>query len=79
MNNIDNFKQFVRKNPSFAAYIKDGTMTWQKFYELYDMYGEDDNIWKNYKEPTKKETTSINDLISLAKKIDMNKLEDGIN
>ena len=45
MENLDNFKQFVKNNPSFASYIKDGTMTWQTFYELYDMYGEESSIW----------------------------------
>ena len=24
------------------------TMTWQKYYELYDIYGENNNIWKEY-------------------------------
>ena len=23
-------------------------MTWQQFYEFYDLYGEDKNIWNNY-------------------------------
>ena len=35
MSKIDDFKLFAKKNPSFANYIKDGSMTWQKFYELY--------------------------------------------
>ena len=77
MNTLDNFKLFVKKNPSFAKYIKDGTMTWQKFYELYDMYGEDSNIWDEFK--SNKKSTSINDIINLAKNIDMNKFQDGIN
>ena len=38
MDNLDKFKEFVKQNPSFASFIKDGSMTWQKFYELYDMY-----------------------------------------
>ncbi len=76
MNNLDNFKQFIKNNPSFANYIKDGSMTWQKFYELYDMYGEDSTIWNEYKE-TKKVT--INDIINIAKNIDINKLQDGVN
>ena len=37
MDNLDNFKQFVKNNPTFANYVKDGNMTWQKFYELYDI------------------------------------------
>ena len=45
MSKIDDFKLFAKKNPSFANYIKDGSMTWQKFYELYDMYGEDSSVW----------------------------------
>ena len=49
MDNLDNFKLFIKQNPTFANYIKDGTMTWQKFYELYDMYGEDSSIWDEYK------------------------------
>ena len=25
-------------------------MTWQKFYELYDMYGEESTVWDEYKQ-----------------------------
>lgn len=78
MSNLDNFKSFVKSNPTFANYIKDGTMTWQKFYELYDMYGEESTIWDEYRSQNKKSTT-INDIISLAKNIDVDKLQDGVN
>ena len=78
MDNLDNFKQFVKNNPTFASYIKDGSMTWQKFYELYDMYGEESTIWDEYKEEKKKNTT-LNDIVNMAKNIDMNKLQDGVN
>ncbi len=76
MSNIDNFKQFVRNHPDFAIYIKDGTMTWQKFYELYDMYGEDSSIWNDY---IKEKSPTLNEIINIAKKIDINKLQDGVN
>ena len=78
MNNLDNFKLFIKNNPTFANYIKDGSMTWQKFYELYDMYGEDSQVWDEYKQE-KKKTTTITDIVNLAKNIDMNKLQDGVN
>ena len=78
MDNLDNFKLFVRNNPTFATYIKDGSMSWQKFYELYDMYGEESTIWDEYKQEKKKSPT-INDIVSMAKNIDMNKLQDGVN
>ena len=78
MDNLDEFKKFVGSNPTFASYIKDGSMTWQKFYELYDMYGEDSTIWDEYKQEKKKSTT-LNDIVNMAKNIDMNKLQDGVN
>ena len=78
MNNLDKFKQFVKLKPEFANYIKDGSMTWQKFYELYDMYGEDSTIWSSFTKEEKKSPT-INELINMAKNIDMNKLHDGVN
>ena len=78
MSNLDNFKVFIRNNPIFASYIKDNSMTWQKFYELYDMYGEDSSIWDEYKQEKKKSTT-LNDIVNMAKNIDMDKFQDGIN
>ena len=37
----ETFKEFISKKPELIDYIKNGEMTWQKFYELYDIYGED--------------------------------------
>ena len=48
MNKKDEFKNFVKKNPSLIKHVKDGSMSWQKYYEIYDMYGEDENVWKDY-------------------------------
>ena len=78
MDNLDKFKTFVRNNPSFATYIKNGEMTWQKFYELYDMYGEDNKVWDEFKN-TNKNSPTLNDIIKMAKNIDMDKFHDGIN
>lgn len=44
----EDFKKFVQAKPELADYVENNTMTWQKFYELYDMYGEDENIWSKY-------------------------------
>ena len=79
MDNLDSFKTFVKANPSFASYIKNGSMTWQKFYELYDMYGEDSTIWNDFKEASKKNSPTISDIVNMAKNIDINKLQEGVN
>ena len=39
MSKIDDFKEFVRKNPSLISQVKENNMTWQQFYEFYDLYG----------------------------------------
>ena len=71
MSKIDDFKLFAKKNPSFANYIKDGSMTWQKFYELYDMYGENYDIWKKYSNKQK----TITEYLS---KINIKEIESGL-
>lgn len=57
----EDFKNFVKTKPELADYVKDNTMSWQKFYELYDLYGEDNEIWNKYI-PVKK-TTKVSDMI----------------
>ena len=49
----ETFKEFIRNKPELIDYVTKGEMDWQKFYELYDIYGEDNSIWNKY---TKKQT-----------------------
>ena len=44
----DSFKMFVKNNPTLVNYVKNNEMSWQKFYEMYDLYGEEHEIWKSY-------------------------------
>ena len=77
MDNINEFKSFVKKHPNLNSYVTDGQMTWQKFYEMYDMYGEDSEVWQSYKTKERK-TTSLTDIVNMAKNVDVDKLQDGI-
>lgn len=56
----EEFKEFVKKNPKLISYIKTNEMTWQKFYEMYDLYGEDENVWKDYIKPNTEEIQNTN-------------------
>ena len=86
MANIDDFKLFVKKNPTLITFIRNDTMTWQKFYELYDLYGEDEAVWtpylkkeeKNISEEKTKTRNSFSNIIEMAKRMDANKLQEGI-
>ncbi len=68
----DAFKEFVRKNPHLADYVINNKMTWQQFYEIYDLYGAEDSIWNNFR--NKEDNISnptIKDILSLIKGIDL--------
>ncbi|MBY6267746.1 YlbD family protein [Parageobacillus thermoglucosidasius] len=47
---VEKFKQFVRKHPKIIQEVRSGKKTWKEFYEDWYLFGEDDEIWKNYKQ-----------------------------
>ncbi len=85
----EEFKSFVRKNPSLIKYVNNNSMTWQKFYEMYDMYGESNDVWNNYLNTTsnnivKTSTLSssenaFRELVNTVKGINLEKVQKGIN
>lgn len=83
----EQFKEFVKNNPKLITYVKNNEMTWQKFYEMYDLYGEEENIWKDYlntkeevKEVVKTATTafSLSEVVNWLKNVDLDGLQEGI-
>ena len=45
----DSFKKFIYNHPEFIDMVNSNKTTWQKLYELYDLYGEKNEIWNRYK------------------------------
>ena len=87
MSNKEEFKLFVKSHPELIRYVKNGEMTWQKFYETYSLYGKENDVWNKYfsnneeiKENTneKKENVSITDVIDMVKKVDLNCVQKNI-
>ena len=81
----EEFKAFVRTKPELISYVSNGEMTWQKFYEIWSLYGNDDKIWSKYKvkeevkEKSNNEGFSISSLIDSIKKVDMNQVQKGVS
>ena len=84
----EDFKRFARSNPNLINYVNRKEHTWQEFYEMYDIYGENSNIWNQYKEvgdiagvsSTSKLNvgdTSLKDLFNMIKKIDLDSVKKG--
>jgi len=87
MSKIDDFKLFVRENPRLINYVKENKMTWQNFYEMYDIYGKDNEVWNDYlkeeqkvkkEETTKTTIPSFTDIVNMAKNMDVDKVQEGI-
>ena len=85
----EEFKSFVRKNTSLIKYVNNNSMTWQKFYEMYDMYGESNDVWNNYLNTTSNNIVKTNtlsssenafrELVNTVKTINLEKVQKGIN
>lgn len=83
MNN-EKFKAFVKTKPELIKYVQSGQMTWQKFYELYDLYGENNEIWEKYiLNNTSGDRAGITDGLSkitdMVKSVDVNSIKSHIN
>lgn len=78
----EEFKKFVQKHPNLIDYVNNKKMTWQQFYEMYDLYGENNSIWNNFENNnSSKETssigliTAIKEFLGLFKGIDLNTVQ----
>lgn len=67
------FKQFVSKHPELIKYVKNKENTWQDFYEIYDLYGEDKTAWDKYF--SNDSTSSLGELTTLFKNINMDNVQ----
>lgn len=81
MTKKEEFKEFVKTKPELIRYIEDGSMTWQKYYEIYDIYGKDEKAWENY---TRKVTPTnvsngIKTITDMFKNMDMDSIQKHIN
>jgi hypothetical protein len=48
MDKKEEFKSFISNHPELVEYVRKKEMTWQEFYEIYDIYGEDETTWNKY-------------------------------
>lgn len=84
---LDLFKEFVRKNPKLIKFVKNGDMTWQKFYEMFDLYGENNDIWKEYiSDDIKKDAAvaatagfSVAEFFNWMKNVDLDSIQNSVN
>ena len=76
----EDFKNFVNNHKELIKYVNTDKMTWQKFYDMYSLYGEDNEVWNEYflKEDNKSNLSFKNILDSL-KNLDADEVQKNIN
>ena len=78
----EEFKLFVKNKPELIDYVTSGKMTWQKFYEIWSLYGSDNKVWDKYKSINENKIDNnfnISSIMDTIKKVDVNSLKKGIN
>ena len=82
MSKKEEFKSFVATKPELVNYVKSKENTWQDFYEIYDMYGDNPSVWNKYidnqHEPDER-AGPINELTSLVKGVNIDNVQKYIN
>ncbi len=79
MSKKEDFKKFIINHPEFIDYVKQNKSSWQSMFELYDLYGEDMNIWNRYISTPTNETINLKGLFNTLKNINLDSLEENIS
>ena len=73
---LENFKKFVKTKPALANYVTNGEATWQKFYDMYELYGESSPVWDKYL--TSANTITLKEVFGMIKNIDVTEVQNSI-
>lgn len=85
MNKKEEFKEFLKHNSYLSRFVNDGSTTYQKLFETYDIYGENSEVWKEFRNAKHsnigdtKVTDSVKSVLNNLKNVDLDKLEENIS
>lgn len=90
MKSKEEFKGFVKEHPELIKFVRNGSMTWQKFYELYSLYDDKAEVWKEYINPNSENINvkinnksnpnfGVNDVFNMFKNMKPEVLQQNIN
>ena len=79
----ESFKTFIKKRPELAQAVFNNKTTFQKLYEVYDMYGEDSNVFDELlvekNEVKEASSSSFKEITNLFRNIDLDTVQRSVN
>ena len=78
MDKKEEFKRFIKDKEFLIDKVNKGETSWQKLYEIYDIYGEDASIFKEEIKETTKDNKTTN-LLKAFEDIDVNKINENLD
>ena len=48
MDKKEEFKTFIKDKEFLIDKVNNGETTWQKLYEIYDLYGDNEDVWREF-------------------------------
>lgn len=82
---VQQFKEFVKRHPKLVEEVRGGNKSWQEFYEDWYLFGEEDEMWKKYRQNIPKKENNhdaksefMSTFFSSLKNIDMNQMQQHI-
>ena len=81
MSKKEEFREFIKSRPELVEYIKNKEMTMQGFYEIYDIYGNDENAWRAYERNNDSSNNILNNtkFTDIMKNINLEEIQKHIN
>ena len=80
MSKKEEFKNFILNRPELIDYVESNKTTWQKLYEIYDLYGKDSDVWNKYKNTKIVDNNiDIRGIINQIKNINLDSLEENLS
>lgn len=80
MDKKEQFKNFMGNHPELVSFIQKKEMTWQDFYEIYDIYGESNEAWDKYfNHDTRSKEDILGELTGLFKNINIDSIQNHVN
>lgn len=89
MNKLEEFKEFAKTKSFLKTYVEIGKYTWQDLFERYDIYGPDDDVFKEEKEneerneedetKTSEKKEGLGSILDAISGFDADKISEGLN